>query len=1265
MNNTSNVLAQFIFMTILLLLSSCANYKMNYAKEAADWEKEQPDPSNEIVHTMYLIGDAGNAKEGKKPPAALQFLGEKLKTASANSSVVFLGDNIYPDGLAPKREKKERAEDIFRLDAQLEILKNFKGRPFFVAGNHDWAKWGLDGVQRQEKYIEKQLDKGNVFIPNAGCGDPKEVELGENLVLLAIDSQWWLQDWKGETEINNGCEVKSRFVFLKWFEEALKANRSKNVVIVMHHPLYSNGPHGGFDTPKQHLFPLTQLKDNLYIPLPGIGTIGSFLRSTVGIPQDLAHPDYKALKKGLLAGANKNGSFIFAAGHEHNLQYFQKEGQHFIVSGAGSKKSPAKGGNDAEFAYGQYGFSQLDFYEDGSVWIKFWAAYKDQAGQLVFQKKIKEALPSAGANIPKSFPEFEKGEKEITFPVTAKNFKKTGFGRMLWGDHYRDAYEQAITVPTLDLTQFRGGMTPVKRGGGYQTNSLRIIDPKGQQFVMRSLDKDESRIVPYPFNESFVVDIFRDNFSAAHPMAAITLPEMADAAGVYHTNPQIVYVAKQPALGAYNDLFGGGLYLLEERPAKDWSELASFGNSKDIISTYDVLENITEKHGHKIDQDATVRARLFDFLIGDWDRHDDQWRWATFEEEDLTIYRPIPRDRDQVYSKYDGLLFSILRYTIPFMKQLRKYDPKIPPKKMKWVNYHPRHFDKTFLTEASWEQWEAAAKHIQENVSDEIIERAIRKWPKNIYEIDGEEIINVLKTRRDGIVEYAREIYGFLAQKVDVLGTEKRDYFLVQRLDDERTRVLMLDTNKKGDKEAKLYDRIFKTGETKEVILYGMGGEDIFEITGKVNKGILIRAIGGLDEDRFKDDSFVKGTSKKTLIYDAAEEKTDLELGPESKNLISDRPEFNQYDHRSFDYEMDWAFPLIKIGSNPDDGLLLGGSVAFTKYGFKKDPYASKHLIGGDFAVATKAYALRYSGEWIDVFKKWEFLLDVELRGPLYAINYYGSGNETINFENSASSNRPEPFGANYHRVRHRLYSFYPAFKKRFSGAGGFFSIGPLLELNEIDRTSGRFIDDIGDTFNPEVFNNQTFVGAKMDFGFVNLDVPGLPSRGIDFNASWSYRANTGGNANDFVSVKSSLALFQHIGPSGRVTLATRVGVHHNFTDEYEFYQGAVLGGNGPDPNLRGFRRDRFNGQTAFYHNTDLRLKLFNVKTKALPFSMGIFGGFDYGRVWIDNENSDKWHYGLGGGLFFAPFDILAINFSYFTGDGEFNRFSFGGGFFF
>jgi hypothetical protein len=36
-------------------------------------------------------------------------------------------------------------------------------------------------------------------------------------------------------------------------------------------------------------------------------------------------------------------------------------------------------------------------------------------------------------------------------------------------------------------------------------------------------------------------------------------------------------------------------------------------------------------------------------LIGDWDRHYDQWRWAEYKKKGQVIYRPIPRDRDQAF----------------------------------------------------------------------------------------------------------------------------------------------------------------------------------------------------------------------------------------------------------------------------------------------------------------------------------------------------------------------------------------------------------------------------------------------------------------------------------------------------------------------------------------------------------------------------------------------------------------------------------------
>ena len=323
---------------IMLAFQSCANYQLHYSKEANDWETAQPDPNLKIKHTMYLIGDAGGAEKGKPLPPALVLLNKKLDAASKNSSVVFLGDNIYPNGMAPKRVKKERESDEFRLKAQLDVLKNFKGRPFFVAGNHDWYGYGLKGLKRQQKFIENYLDNKDVFYPKPGCGDPKEIELDDQLTLILVDTHWFLTDWDGEYEINNGCELKSKEVFSRYFEEAVKGNRNKNVVIAAHHPPYSNGIHGGKMTFKQHLFPLTEVVKGLYIPFPIVGSIIQFIRSSTGHEQDIAHPNYKNLTQGMIASARKNGRFIFASGHEHALQYFEKDDQYFIVSGSGSKK---------------------------------------------------------------------------------------------------------------------------------------------------------------------------------------------------------------------------------------------------------------------------------------------------------------------------------------------------------------------------------------------------------------------------------------------------------------------------------------------------------------------------------------------------------------------------------------------------------------------------------------------------------------------------------------------------------------------------------------------------------------------------------------------------------------------------------------------------------------------------------------------------------------------------------------------------------------
>jgi hemolysin activation/secretion protein len=78
--------------------------------------------------------------------------------------------------------------------------------------------------------------------------------------------------------------------------------------------------------------------------------------------------------------------------------------------------------------------------------------------------------------------------------------------------------------------------------------------------------------------------------------------------------------------------------------------------------------------------------------------------------------------------------------------------------------------------------------------------------------------------------------------------------------------------------------------------------------------------------------------------------------------------------------------------------------------------------------------------------------------------------------------------------------------------------------------------------------------------------------------------------------------------------------------------------------NLRGYRKDRFYGDSRFYNNTELRLKLGTIRNRIVPISTGIYGFNDVGRVWYDGEDSNKWHHGYGGGIWISPLNVTVIS---------------------
>jgi hypothetical protein len=63
--------------------------------------------SSKLIHSFYLIGDSGNSTLNEDSPA-LKYLKNKIENSTKNSTLIFLGDNVYETGIPKKKSKKYR-----------------------------------------------------------------------------------------------------------------------------------------------------------------------------------------------------------------------------------------------------------------------------------------------------------------------------------------------------------------------------------------------------------------------------------------------------------------------------------------------------------------------------------------------------------------------------------------------------------------------------------------------------------------------------------------------------------------------------------------------------------------------------------------------------------------------------------------------------------------------------------------------------------------------------------------------------------------------------------------------------------------------------------------------------------------------------------------------------------------------------------------------------------------------------------------------------
>lgn len=796
-------------------------------------------------------------------------------------------------------------------------------------------------------------------------------------------------------------------------------------------------------------------------------------------------------------------------------------------------------------------------------------------------------------------------DAQVAVTAAGAQYQAGPFHRWILGRHYRDLWTTPVSVPVLDLDEVGGGLTPTRTGGGMQTRSLRFMGQDGREYAFRSVDKDPSPILDTLFHGTVVNDIVQDGISAAHPFGALVAAPLLDAVGILHVDPQLVVMPDDPRLGEFGAEFAGMLGLIEERPDENEGDRTAFRNSERVIASEALTERLDEGPDDLVDAHAFLRARIVDVYLGDWDRHRGQWRWATYDDGAPRSWLPVPRDRDQAFSKFDGVATRIVSLYLP---QFVRFEEEYPS--IKRLHWNGRALDRWFLSGLDRSEWDEIGAEVQAALTDEVIREAVLQLPSEIHAVNGEELASTLRARRDALPGAWDEFYRMLSDKVDVRASLADEVVEVRRENDGALTVTM---SVPDESDTPYFHRRFVENETREIRIYLRDGDDRIVFTGPGASDILVRVIGGADDDTFVFD----GGRGPVRLYD--HEGANAALGERAPG-IDDRPfEVWEWSEDDKDMPLDWGrrtLPIFASSFSSDLGVLIGAGARFESYGFQKRDFASAFDVRAAFSPTTVKGIAEVDGR-INRENSSLFWTVAARVSRLDVLSYYGQGN-------AQATAGPE--------------SFHDVDLTRAAASVGFgVSPEPWFELSGyalIDRSStqenaDRFFETLGPVYGAGQFVSAA-VGGALTFDPL-IDDPRSGNR---------FRLHLFGEV--YPEVLDTERTFGRAGGDVSILVATSTwpalavalrGGGEQAHGRYPWHRAAFIGGTST---VRGYDENRFAGEASLWGSGEVRLRIAKPRV-VVPVAVGVFGFLDAGRVFVDSESPGGWHTTRGGGVFLQP----------------------------
>jgi hypothetical protein len=806
----------------------------------------------------------------------------------------------------------------------------------------------------------------------------------------------------------------------------------------------------------------------------------------------------------------------------------------------------------------------------------------------------------------------------ITIAIAPGYNKVSKTHRFLLGENYRKLWAAPVKLRILHLSKEKGGLKILQTGGGKQTMSLRLQDSSGQQWVLRTIQKYPEKGLPANLRPTVVKDILQDQVSVLHPFSSLTVPPLAAALGIPHSNPEIVYVSDDASLGEYRKDFANHVFLFEEREPLD---------ALKTDNTEKTQRQLQDDNDNRVDQKTVLRARLLDMLLGDWDRHEDQWRWEKIDGKHQTTYEPVPRDRDQVYYKTSGVLPWIVSHQWlksrfqPYGKSIRDING--------W-NFGARYFDRYFLNGLSEDDWIEQIAYVQATLTDSLINQSVRRMPANVFKLSGPQIISSFIARRNILDKQAMEYYRFISKEVEIPASDKTDKFSIFNESDGKLTVTVNKIKKDGTIDKVTYKRTFNPAITKEVRLYGFAGNDVFDVTGLTPSLVKVRMVGGDGVDTFRVANNLHNKPK-LYVYDRADQINVLPPASAIKNRTSTDTSVNLYDKKSFKFNR--FMPVILANYNNDIGILLIGGFSDVRQGFRKEPFAFKQEFLTNYSLQRKSFLFTYSADWRHLIGKNDLSINVLSRGPNNVSNFFGLGNNTV-FENKGRRK------IGYYRNRYDYVTADVSLHHTYGNLRLSAGLGGQFYTSERDNNNRRFLNAY-DQANPQqnVFDTKVYTGIVTRAQLDTRNSSTLPTKGIYWNTTLTGFTGVSTSNSTYGQILSEFNFYLNPDKDSVLVIANRTGLGTTVGNA-AYFQQMKLGG---AQNFRGFHSNRFTGKTIAYNNLELRLKVLDFTSYLLPGSLGLIGFNDVGRVWSPGESLSQWHDGYGGGIYLVPAQLVLI----------------------